>query len=236
MSTMRSFISFLFVFVCIQAASGQDTTNHQKKHFFIGANYSPDYCYRILKKADENQSQEEWDMQKRQLDSIHSPKYGFTAGIVFCWQLSKKINIEFGIQASVKGYRKKYWQYIYTPGQSTVYQEPAVGDVNYDYFDFPVKVDYLIFDKRFQLLGSIGIIVSKSLQNQVGKLYIPAVSFYRDIYFSTIASIGTRYKLSDRINLQCEPTFRYGTSDIYQYSGVHLTSLGLNVSFFYRIN
>lgn len=99
----RFFILTLFLFSCL--VYGQNNVTTKARKFFIGANFSPDYCYRVLTQNDNNISNNSWTRAKNILDSIEIAKFGYTAGIVLGYQFNVLIGIETGIQFSNKGYK-----------------------------------------------------------------------------------------------------------------------------------
>src|SRR4051812_48865989 len=78
-----------------------DTTKSKK--ISIGVMYSPDYCYRTLKPDASEISKAIVETR----DNFEIPKFGFTTGLSFIYQLNKKLSLETGLQFSDKGEKTK---------------------------------------------------------------------------------------------------------------------------------
>ena len=68
---------------------GQDTTGTKDRKFFIGVNFSPDYCYRNITKNDNSISSDQWTNIKNLEDSIYKPTFGYTTGLNFYYRIKK---------------------------------------------------------------------------------------------------------------------------------------------------
>ena len=212
------------------------------KKFFIGLNFSPDYSYRHLTKNEDDFTDGEWKYVKNIQDSIFIPKYGYTAGISFGYQINKKVNIETGIVYSNKGYK--------TISTETVYDfyrppEKAQSILSYTYLGIPLKANFIFFDDRIQLIMGVGatldILLRKSVKVTpdnptdrfpIQKKYIEYD--YNKINVSPIVSIGVKYDITSRMSLRAEPTFRYSILklDDKSYVETHLWNAGLNIGFY----
>lgn len=98
-------IFFLIVILLSNSAFGQDKVAGKNRRFFIGVNFSPDYCYRSLSKNIDSISNSKWNYAKNIEDSVEIPKLGYTAGINFGYQIKSWLSIETGLQYSDKGYK-----------------------------------------------------------------------------------------------------------------------------------
>lgn len=221
---------------------GKDTTSINGKRFFIGINFSPNYCYRYLTKNDNNLTDDKWTTIKNLEDSIYIPKFGYTTGINFGFQINRKFSVETGIQYSNNGYKTIPFSTLYHFNEPTAI---ATNIINYKYMDIPFIANFSFFsDKRVQIIIGVGSTLNYLLQVS-GKTIpeTPTATFqtktnvikypYNKINISTTISAGFKYKINDRINLRAAPIFRYGLLNIdnKSYSSIHLWNAGLNISF-----
>lgn len=233
----------LFTFFLPTILQGQDTTVTQDRKFFIGVNFSPDYCYRYITKNDNSISNEQWTYIKNNQDSIFKPSYGYTTGLNFYYQIKKRISIELGLQYSRKGYQ--------TIPISTIYDfnympEIATSYIYYTYFDFPFHANYTFLKSKIQIIASAGAVFNYLVQ--ASSKTVPEVSTakfqtatfiskypYNKVNISSTISLGLKYTIDKRINLRAEPTFRYGllNPDTKSYAFTHLWTAGLNISMNY---
>lgn len=97
--------SLLFSSFSVYGQEKNDTLSSKQRRFSIGVNISPDCCYRTMTKNDKSISDSVWKFAKNLEDSIEKPKFGYTFGINLCYQITKRVYAEFGIQYSNKGYK-----------------------------------------------------------------------------------------------------------------------------------
>ena len=239
---MKQFIILLIVFSSL-SAQGKKKTSSKNNHFSIGVNFSPDYCYRTLTKNNKSLSHDQWTNAKRIQDSIDRPKFGYTIGINLRLQLHKKVSIETGFQYSEKGYKTIPISTFYDPNPpfSIVI---ATNNINYDYFDLPLKVNFSFLEKRIQIATSAGLIFNVLRQVSVKINPEPPSTFktktiidhydYNKLNISALASVGLKFKLNKRMDLQLEPNFRYGllNTDSKSFQTNHLWSAGLNLGYY----
>lgn len=222
---------------------GQETTATKDRKFFIGVNFSPDYCYRNITKNDNSISSEQWTNIKNTEDSIYKPTFGYTAGLNIYYQIKKRFSIETGINYSRKGY-----QTIPFPTVYNFNYDPAIA-TNYFYFtylDFPLRVNFNFLKSKFQIIASAGAVFNYLLQVSIKTIpETPTAIFqtqthisnyaYNKINISPTVSLGIKYNIKNRLNLRVEPTFRYGllNTDSKSYAYTHLWTSGLNISLNY---
>jgi opacity protein-like surface antigen len=226
----------------LTVAYSQDSTVVKDRRFYIGASFSPDYSYRTLTKNDDTLSSASWTRIKNLEDSIYKPKYGFTTGICFGFQINKRLSIETGILYSDKGYKTVPILTIYDWSQPPA---KATNIIKYVYMDIPLKANYTFLKKRLQIVVSIGAVLNRYRYSRTKTIpETPTATFkeqvykntydYNSINISPTVSVGVKYKISNRINLRAEPTFRYGLLGIddKSYASTHLWSAGLNFGFY----
>lgn len=238
---------FLLILLLSISAYGKQNSDKKESRISIGINFSPDYCYRKLAKDDKNLSQTNWENYKRMLDSMHVPKFSYTTGINFRFQLNKRVSIETGLQYSNKGYKSIPMPTIYNWDQPNI-SIIATTILNYHYYSLPLKLNYALPMKKIHVLGTCGLTLDY-LQKVSGKV-IPehpsdtikartnvSVYPYNKINISAIISTGLKYHYNKKISFQTEPTFRYSLLSFDSRSSqmTHLWSLGLNLCSYIRL-
>jgi hypothetical protein len=240
MNRIVIFILLLFSF----STSGKevaDTLSAKKiSRFYFGINISADNCYRTLTKND-NTVDSLWNYARNIEDSIEIPKFGYTAGISFGYEFTRRLSAEAGIQYSNKGYRTIpiETEILFDPDYGTL----ARNTISFIYLDFPLKVNYTFFDKRVKLITSLGVTVNVLLKSTfrsvpedkgIEEFYYVSDYPYNKINISPEIGIGIKYKINDRMNLILQPAFRYGILglDDKSYKTTHLWSAGLSMGYY----
>ena len=159
---MKQLLTFILLLFNSSIVFSQQIDSTFNDYIRIGANYSPDYCYRTLT-TDENinnQSIKEWR------DSIEIPKFGYTTGITLFFPLSHRLSIETGVLFSKKGEKTKqiYMGFINSPG-GTIQPMNIAYNYHYHYLDIPLKVNYYILKKPSIFLSG-GISTNLFLQEK----------------------------------------------------------------------
>lgn len=220
----------------------QSTDPIGNSRFFIGATFSPNYAYRNLTQIDKTITDDQWNDAKSVEDSIYIPKFGYTTGVAFGYQINKKLSIETGFQYSNKGYRTISIETVYDFSKPP---EKARNILNFHYLGIPLKANLTFFDKKFQLLVGLGatldILVKTTAKtipdNPTSEFPIKTTDIdyaYNKTNLSPTASIGLKYNITDRMSLRAEPTFRYSLLNIddKSYAATHFWSAGLNIGFY----
>jgi hypothetical protein len=226
---------------------GQDTTTTRHK-LFIGLNLSPDHCGRLITQNDKSISNATWSRDKALEDSIIRPKFGYTAGISFDYQINNWLSVETGLQFSNKGFKTIPILTIYNSSNPFGGFTEATNIISYEYLDIPLKAKFYFLKNRFQLLASIGATFNYLLrvtvktipteETETNKTETNVDDYpYNKINISPTISFGAKYNLNDKLNLQLVPTFSYGLLKLNDkdYKVDHLWSLGANVIFYYRL-
>ena len=189
-------------------------------------------------------------------NQMDAPKFGFTSGIAFCCNFSKRLGIETGIQYSNKGFRTKEDALIFggaPPRRGSTSILPPIKSghfvYNYHYIDIPLKVHFVLGKKRVRFVGGIGIctnifiaannvFVGKEYDGKTIRISSKGSYFnnYNEINFSPVVSLGVDYKINKKTNLRVEPSFKYAllptqNSPITAY----LWSGGLNISYYFGL-
>lgn len=225
------------------------------KRLLFGVNISPDYCYRTLKNNDGSSI-------ASILIDLHNKKQefkiGYTAGLNICYSVSKKWEVELGVQYSNKGYSYKNSEFTFgdmiDPRFGFVYttnntQAPTNVKFIYNhiYLDVPVRAIFSFGEKRIHFVTSVGVemnILLKATQTSVWgyengdtKRETHDQPYnYKTYNISPTVSVGLDYKISNKINLKAEPTFRYGLLKIIEAPiTAYLWNGGLNITCYYAI-
>ena len=254
---MRPLILIAALIVSI-ASFGQDTLKQNTpstefKRLLFGVNISPDYCFRTLvNKYGSSTSSDIIDLR----DKIEIPKISFTAGLNICYNFSKHLGIEAGLQYSNKGYEIKNWELTFgdDPNSGSASNNSA-GPVpmnvkfiyNYIYLDIPIRAIYSFGEKRIHGVASFGVatnILVKATRTtilvfdngDVSRHTCGRQENFNFVNISPLISLGIDYRISNKINLRVEPTMRYGILTIIDAPiTTNLWNAGLNISCYYQL-
>lgn len=241
------------------AAFGQDSlntkVNSESKRLQFGLSISPDYCYRTLKNNDGSTNASAIiDIR----DANETYKIGYSAGVNMCYTISKKLAIELGVQYSKKGYAQKKTELTFgdliDPRYGTVYTSsssavPANFKLRYNhiYLDVPLRAIFCFGEKKIHFLASVGLAANfllkatqtLILQDENGDTKRETSNQPYDFNTFNISptfSIGVDYIISRKINLQVEPTFRYGLLKFIDAPVTgYLWNAGLNFTCYYTL-
>ena len=205
----------------------------------LGLVFSPDYCYRTLITDSEYQWFADFS------DSLGLPMFGFTSGVTSFYKISKRLAFETGILFSDKGERTKTMELI-----STVTIDPALPtnfvkwNYHYYYIDIPIKLNYIIIDKRFQFFISTGISTNFFLYQRTKVSFVgsneSSISISNGglsrLNLALLIGVGFNYQINDKLKLRTEPIFRHSINPVaegplkrYQYS------IGCNIGLTYKL-
>lgn len=242
----------LFFILCCMSifVYAQDSTKTKKaSRFFIGVNFSPDYCFRTLKNTDGSAiSTMIYDNDNK----IQTAKFGFSSGINACYIITKHISVDLGVQYSNKGYQTAENTLIFGPPPRRGFINttlPTSGKIiyRYNYLDIPLKVNFVFGKKKLRLISSIGLttnIFVSETNSFVGK-YSNGSSFknsststsgHTKVNLSPTISCGIDYKINERMFFRIEPTFRYGILNTVDAPiAEYIWNTGLNVSYYFGL-
>jgi opacity protein-like surface antigen len=205
-----------------------------KKQF--GVVYSPEYSFRVLKAGNDEKAL--FDLR----DSLEIPKFGYSAGFNFSYQITNKCMFEIGLLFSDKGERTKKHDLKNTVFIAEQDKIPATSNFvnHYYYLDIPLKFNYYLIQKKINFFLTAGISVNSflyqktltTIENKDGssKVY-NTVSHpkFEKINFALIAGFGINYNLTDRHVLKLEPLYKRSITPIANAPiKSYLYSLGLN--------
>lgn len=249
---MRNLIILLAVLFSTSSLSQSDSTGF--KRLLIGVSVSPDYCYRTLKNNDGSAIS---DVIIKMREDNEDPKLGYTAGLSVIYNISEKIGFESGIHYSTKGEMNRLDnltygdmidpRYGFTYAPQTPSPEKVTIFYHYNYLDIPFRAIFSFGKKRMRFISGVGITtnvflnarqisISEYANGDSNRSVNKRDYDFRPINLSPSISAGIALRLGEKINLRCEPTFRYGLIKIIDTPVTsYLWSGGLNISCFYAI-
>ncbi|MHB8259298.1 MAG: outer membrane beta-barrel protein [Bacteroidia bacterium] len=191
-------------FICILlligiTVCGQDTL--RKKKFYIGAFISPDYSYRSL--------YNNTGIAKTIADirnTIEIPKFTYTVGLDFLYQVNKRIALNLGIDYSIKGEQTSNITYTFGPPPrrgmvyNSSYQAPTNGYTKYNttYIDIPLRIDIYLSKRKVAPFITTGVSTNIFL-------YEKDIAYltYADGHHATSSSTGSYgfYKVNPQFQL-----------------------------------
>jgi len=248
---MRS--SLLIAALLVAITSYGQESNPISHLFQIGINISPDYCYRRLTNDDAY-----YDFIVDSRDDREHALFGYTAGVNARYYLSSHWGIDCGIQYSKKGFQNNISGLTFgdmiDPRYGFIYVDPLTEPFipekfvdNFYYLEMPIRAIYVMGKKKMRFLASLGLMpgmLVRSTHDMVGKNLegnsitrsFNQTDDFKKFLLSPIVSLGLDYKISDKINLSAEPTFRYGVMKLIDAPvSAHLWSAGLNVAIYYTL-
>jgi hypothetical protein len=247
---------FAWLFVCFLVINAycQEVPAVGFNKFQLGVNFSSDVCYRTLVNNNGKSIVDEI-IDWRNENEI--PKFGYTSGFNFGYNLNKTIGFETGIQISNKGYQTKTKDLIYedqidpitgviSPESSDTKAPTKVKYIYSDYYlEVPIKANFSFGNRKVRFITSAGIAVNFFIAETETAVYTyidgstkrisnPSYFSYNIINLSPMVSLGIDWKITPKINLKAEPTVRYGIIKITDapITG-HLWNCGLNVGCYY---
>ena len=209
----------LILLLTFSAATAFGQKSKQGNKISIGYNFSPDYSFRILKNGDGNSST---DLVIKSRDNIEKAKFGYTTGLNVTFHFSDLLGFETGVQYSNKGYKTKEQDLTYFPPNTSL-PNKATTNYSYQYIGIPLKAKFSFGKSKARFISSAGFMTNflinvkqstnyKYPDGKTEKKNQSSTSGFNKIDISPMVSIGVDYKLTDKIHLSAEPTFRFGLS------------------------
>lgn len=249
---MRVLTAITIMLISISAMA-QPATGESNK-LLIGLNLSPDMAHRTLHSSDGN------DINSAQIDfrnDRESPRFGYTAGLLICYNFSSRFGLETGLQYGLRG-----WQ--------SVNSNPTLGDpmdprrgflqdvdgalpsqitfrYSFHYLDIPLRAVFSFGTGKVRFISSLGVSTNILIDaSQTSIVQYPGADKERNTYeqdgefesinFSPTASLGLDYLLTDKLNLRVEPTFRYGLLPVIDAPlKTNLWTAGLSFTCYYAL-
>ena len=209
------------------------------RKFQFGVSLSPDFDYRTLFINKPNRGANRGLVAR---DSTERPKFGYTVGVVACYNFNPHVALETGVQYSDKGYQSK-WLNVYYPGpRPTPYVTQVKYSYTFHYLDIPLMLNLTAGSSKVRFIGSIGAVANVLLKtdythkekysdDQVVTTTAKSKNTYTKGNLSIALSPGIDVSLAERLTLRVQPTFRFGVIKIIDasLSGL-LWNAGLNVT------
>ena len=213
---MKQLLMLLLTFL---SATTFGQKSNQGNKISIGYSFSPDYSFRALKNGDGNSST---DLVIKSRDDIEKAKFGYTTGLNVSFHFSDLLSFETGVQYSNKGYKTKEQDLTYFPPNPSL-PNKATTNYSYQYIGIPLKAKFIFGKSKARFISSAGFMTNflinvkqasnyKYPDGKTEKKNQSSTSGFNKIDISPMASIGIDYKLTDKIHLSVEPTFRFGLS------------------------
>ena len=235
----------LLLMIFMLQASGQTTGSAPDKKFSVGILLSPDYSYRHL-----HLENDEFNLVQMR-NETESPRLGFTAGVVARYQLKKRLVMESGIQFSDRGNKFDFDDDFVSsddliwPGhnEDPLIPEKITENYHYSYWGIPAKLNYYFSRKKVNMFVSAGVSTDFFLsgkRNSVIKFRDTTEKEtsemdedFNKVSFSGLAGFGMESRISNLLQLQVAPVFRYSFTPLVAAPlKEHPWSFGLNVSVF----
>lgn len=214
----------------------------QEQRFFIGIQASPDLAYRSLELVDRNPSSE---VIIEALNTLHTPRLGYTASLVAGYELSEKWAVEGGLGYALHGWSWDLSQLSFgdqiEPRRGFIYNtgdEPGSISQEFHYLNVPVRATLTLGKGRLRSISSAGASVSYLLQaNSMtllnGQRNVAEQDDYNALNFFPMISSGLTYAMGERGVLRMEPTFRFGVLKLRDGPiGERLWSAGVQLGYF----
>jgi hypothetical protein len=237
-------ILFLLLIAPFCAAHAQETKKQTvSQKLSIGFNFSPDYSYRTLN----NSGSSSTDIVVTSRNNLEVAKFGYTTGLNICFNLSKTIEFETGIQYSNKGYQIKNRALFYLPPIDPALPKKAETIYSYQYIGIPLRVKLTAGENKIRFLSSAGFMTNFLLKARQKTIFeysdgnttksTQSMTDFNKVEIAPMISVGVKYIVNEKTQLTAEPTFRYGMTQTKDATiSEHLWSAGLNIGLYYRLN
>ncbi len=217
-------------------------THGQEQRFFIGIQTSPDLAYRTLELVDRNPSSE---VIIEALNTLHTPRLGYTASLVAGYALSEQWAMEGGIGYALHGWSWDLSQLNFgdqiEPRRGFIYNtEDMLGSISqeFHYLNVPVLATLTLGKGRLRSISSVGASVSFLLKAHSvtvwnGERNVVEQDDYHALNFFPMISTGLSYAMGESGALRMEPTFRFGVLELQDGPiSERLWSAGLQLGYF----
>ena len=225
--------------------NAQDNSKKIGKNISIGLNFSPNYNYRNLLNAHDDQSIGTFIAFR---DEREIGKLGYSTGANVNFALSKKFEFQVGLFYSDKGYKTKKVA-VDTPWSTVIGIAQHMSIRKADYLDVPLKLNYISGEGRLKFIAGAGVSVNFLLNHSVKTTFLytngnEETKKSSDVdlnkfNISALASVGLQYRLKENIFLRAEPTFQYGILKVNDRpldgTAEYLWNVGLNVGVHLRL-
>ena len=256
---MMNKILFFLVFVSGSLFAQNDEAKVAPSYnkMMIGVSFSPDYAYRTLS-SDGTSVFSNYIIESR--NKRETAKLGYTFGLNFNYNFSRKFGLITGVLYSNKGYQTEsignltFGDQIHSRRGFVILDpnDPAIPNsfksvYNHYYLDVPLKAIYRMGKGKIRFISSVGIIthilmkstvktISEYQNGEKEKSTRVAYDNYKKINLSPTISLGVEKQFNNQSLIRVEPTFNYGLLDIIDTPvRAKLWNVGLNVSYYLRL-
>ena len=234
---------FLLILCSFTFGYGQkESSTSDFKRFQVGANFSPNACYRNLTDANVKYLNSNVIDFRNDNEVI---KFGFTTGLSFVYNFKSWLGIETGVQYNNQGYQTRKNVAIFSLLYNTITPSKSYFTYTFNYIDIPLKVNFIVGQRKVRFFSSLGFSANFLLSSNVkGVINYPDGAKHihtsnnnslRRFNLSPMVSVGIDYQIKDYITLRIAPTLRYGvlsnnTTPINEY----LWNVGCNVACYFN--
>ncbi|MEO8588304.1 MAG: hypothetical protein ABI432_02960 [Flavobacteriales bacterium] len=216
----------LFAFVLLGASAGHAQSTNQEssaKHWWLGAQVSPDVAYRTLYLIEHN-STTEAIVDAR--DRSEVPRLALTAQLFAGRTLNKRFSMELGLGYALRGWQVDVSTLTYgdplDPRRGFIYESADdVGPIleELHYLIMPVRAVCTLGNGRLRSISSLGFSADLLFQAYHisvinGERTKTEQDGYATFNITPTASTGIAYTLGARGELRAQPTFSYGALNI----------------------
>jgi hypothetical protein len=232
---------FLFLALLPLLSRAQLPESPKTGRLSVGLVFSPDICYRTLTSGESGK----WLVDSR--NAFEIPKFGYTTGLSLIYKLKGHIRLETGLLFSDKGQKTKS-ETINVMEPDTLFPQQFRLVNKYYYLDIPLKLNWLLRDKRLKLLITAGLSANIFLseqttsflnfENGTTKKYTNHVknSGLSAVNLAFLAGFAAEYELSKHLIIRLEPIYRRSLTPIVNSSlKTYLYSTGMNTGIYYKL-
>lgn len=231
----------LLLFICFPLFLQAQNKSTVSKKLKLGVIFAPEYSYRKLSVAKKDESIA-FIIPLR--NKNESALIGYTLGINAIYNLSKHLNLESGVNYSVKGYKTDE-QVLTFEDQLTASGFGQIYGVNkFHFLEIPIKLGFSYGKKKTQFIAGIGVSTSfflgsksefkiKSPNGNIQNYSFNSDIPYRTFNLSPTISAGINYNINNHSNIKIEPTFKIGLIPLVDAPiKERLWSMGLNIGYY----
>lgn len=240
---MKEILTFILIIITVTGQC-QNSDSIKTRKFSIGFSIIPAYCDEVLSTDSAGFIKQFVDMR----NESEMAKMVYSAGLKINYQFNSRAAIELGFLFYDRGVKTKEMDVI-NPNNSNVTGK-ATFDYNYNYVDFPLKINYNLTTNRMKLFITAGMSVNKFL-NQTASIHIiyndgrkeiksvPVSSFgISKLNYSIFAGLGLDYNISNNFHVSVEPVFNRLIKNVYDKDIVNMNliyyTIGLSISAYCR--
>ncbi|MEI6766607.1 MAG: outer membrane beta-barrel protein [Bacteroidota bacterium] len=239
MNVVKSKLTIIFLLLFSGIAFSQ-TDDSDTTWWDIGIYASPDYCTRIASGSTAE------SFSSGTFDAIEKPRIGYTAGLLFSRQLSKRLYFQSGLVFESQGYKTKTLNdTVFDLYDKPLYTKDYVRAIRYNTINIPVILKINLFNaSKIKFNAGIGVAPVISLgkyevmtfEDHTERLISKAE---RDLNIQAIVNFSVYIPFSDEFSVSIEPTLKYTVLPYndHQYKGISrgLISPGIGIFFAYAL-